>query len=734
MAEPQYWLVGASLDGEDRTDDMVKAGKWELWPDPDNPDQHRDQVEAMRPGDGIAIKAAYTRKLGLPFENHGHTVSVLGIKAVGTITANPGDGRSVEVEWHQRHTPPREWYFFTKRDTIWKPDPNRTWYARDLIDFVFNGQEQDIRSFRNDPFWRDRFGDVTATEARFGWTHFYQRFADRLAAFRDRRKELVDGLADLIRDPQVPYLDYLAEPTETGERKPPEDIDPFTLMGAFNRGITNDNRRLIAGALGRLLGVDAEPPEAFAGIPILNNQRSWFFAFRNQREPEAIENLWAVFEAALTYADSSTGEREGRETLTHAYDQVIQQRSVGWNLTMGLYWVRPWHFVPLDGPSRQYLRQFPKLSSVLPNDYSDLSGLAYLDLVETIEADMAEGQLPVGSIPALSLAAWDFQPGDKGVEPDGHEPEYPQESPAGDEAVAPAPPYELATIREEGGFFPLSFLERMRDRLHAKKNIILQGPPGTGKTWLAKRLAHAVVGFQSAETVHALQFHPTLSYEDFVRGWRPGPNGQLELVDGPFMQAVQAAHQDDRPHVVVVEEINRGNPAQVLGEILTLMEGDKRAPEHALRLSHMREGEAPVFLPPNLYLIGTMNIADRSLALVDLALRRRFAFFDLEPQLNDDWVHWLHRQAGVAGDAAHEIGSRLRQLNKTISSDKGLGPNFQIGHSFVTPAPGQSIPDPRAWFEEVVETEIRPLLEEYWFDQPQKAQEAADQLLAGWTA
>ncbi len=216
----------------------------------------------------------------------------------------------------------------------------------------------------------------------------------------------------------------------------------------------------------------------------------------------------------------------------------------------------------------------------------------------------------------------------------------------------PIDPYSVDDILADGCFIERSQLEMFLKRLRTKKNLVLQGPPGTGKTWLLKRLAFALMGQRSDSRVRPVQFHPNLSYEDFVRGWRPDGDGKLALVDGPFLEMVGAALQEPKvKHVIVIEEINRGNPAQIFGEMLTLLEADKRTPSEALELCYRRgEGER-VFIPDNLYVIGTMNIADRSLALVDLALRRRFAFVDLEPQLGKTWHDWVHKECAAAESA-----------------------------------------------------------------------------------
>jgi 5-methylcytosine-specific restriction protein B len=294
--------------------------------------------------------------------------------------------------------------------------------------------------------------------------------------------------------------------------------------------------------------------------------------------------------------------------------------------------------------------------------------------------------------------------------------------------------YGVDSIIADGCFLSKPELENAMARIALKKNLILQGPPGTGKTWLAKRLGFALMGTSdrvaTRKRLRIVQFHPSLSYEDFVRGWRPSGNGSLSLVDGVFLEVVQAAvAEPDRPFVLIIEEINRGNPAQIFGEMLTLLEDSKRMPDEALELAYRREDGERIFIPPNLHVIGTMNIADRSLALVDLALRRRFAFISLQPRLDASWRTWCAEKGGLSEEMVDRIETRLAALNAQITQDSTLGPQFVVGHSYVTPQ--KAIADPKRWFRDVVETEIAPLLEEYWFDAKDKAEAAARDLLRG---
>ncbi len=305
------------------------------------------------------------------------------------------------------------------------------------------------------------------------------------------------------------------------------------------------------------------------------------------------------------------------------------------------------------------------------------------------------------------------------------------DSPTLSEAPVPAfispSVYDAQAIVDEGCFMPRARIDAAIQLLKRKKNLILQGPPGTGKTWLAKRLGYALIGSKDPERLVALQFQPSLSYEDFVRGWRPDGRGGLRLADGAFLEAVQAALAEPaRPFVLVIEEVNRGNPAQILGELLTLIEATKRGPEEALRLAYPRSLDERVHVPSNLHIVGTMNVADRSLALVDLALRRRFAFLTLTPELSDAWRRWCLAH-GMPKGLIGEIAERMTALNSVISADRTLGPQFQVGHSFVTPGGEEPTSDEgwRDWFNETVDTEVAPLLDEYWFDDPKKAREQA---------
>ena len=721
------WFVGATYGRtDDQTPRFLQEGIWENG----YQDKYLDAVKSIQAGDRIAIKSSYTRKHDLPFDNRGQTVSVMAIKSIGTVRENLGDGRTLKVDW-KPYDSPREWYFYTNRSTVWRVLPG-DWTTDALIGFTFEEKAQDINRFRNAPYWRERFGDTAMDKRRFNWTRFYEAVADKLLTFRNQRGELTSGIHAIAS--KVEGLSNLQDQFAAGSSGPLKDICPFTTMGIFNRGITDTNRKVIASELASLLGVSEPVPDSFEGIPILNNQRSWFFGFDNKRQPDDIDILWEVFAQAIAFAESD--DADTRSVFVSAYDNATQRYGVGWNLTMGLYWIRPWRFPTLENQSQRYIDKKLSIQISMNGPKGRCNASDYLVVLDTLEARFQEDGYPVHSFPELSLAAWLFKDPGTSAHPnvtdlDAQDDEA-DETPEAEVTAAPIEPYSVDDILTDGCFIARERLEKILERLRTKKNLILQGPPGTGKTWLAKRLAYALLGQRDDSKVRAVQFHPNLSYEDFVRGWRPVGDGKLTLVDGPFVEMMMAAAKEPTSrHVVVIEEINRGNPAQIFGEMLTLLEVDKRTPNEALELSYKRSDGERVFIPDNLYVIGTMNIADRSLALVDLALRRRFAFIDLEPTLGETWHDWVQEQCGVDSEILVEIERRLNALNNEISADSGLGPQYRVGHSYVTPPFGVPIADAREWFGQVVETEIGPLLDEYWFDALEKSRKAKERLLEG---
>ena len=710
------------------------------------------------------------------------------------------------------------------------------------------------------------------TSNRFTWTALYSELATKLATYEDRQPELI-ALLEQVRDKGF-VVTPLKDKDSSGNSFRLEEIDPFTFFGSFNRGVKEESRLGILAELKNYFECEAELPSDFYGIPILNNQRSWFIAYQYEREADDVAKLWRVFRLALENDPLNDDE------FKSAFDEALGVRGVNVNLTMGLFWIRPDTFLNLDSTNRSFLRinlkeafssdlylktlkavsqkqeksfleishdAYVKAHSVgsqerpensreqLPehdnywfvgaywddrdprdqtqrfldegiwqNGYED----KYLDLVRemkvgeriaikavgtqkhglpfeargntvskmnikaigTIVANRKDGrtvevewdhsfEARVWYFSTYQKTVWRVTPEDENAKKliqftfAGESQDYEwfsrqwygapvdiktriAEPSAGKEIALPPArptPYSVEDIVSEGAFVSLEELQKIIERLEVKKNLILQGPPGVGKTFLARRLAYALMEEKDDSRIEFVQLHQSYSYEDFVRGYRPVVEtaGAFGLQDGVFFKFCKQAQDDpDRAYVFIIDEINRGNLSQVFGELLMLIEADKRGPGFAVPLMYMREDEPRFYIPSNLYLIGMMNLADRSLALVDYALRRRFAFMTLNSQIIGkvyrDWLSDRDMEAPLID----LIVNRVSALNNEISDDVLLGRNYQIGHSFFCPKGDDFKELNRNWYDSIVETEIVPLLNEYWFDNNEKADQEREKLLA----
>lgn len=245
--------------------------------------------------------------------------------------------------------------------------------------------------------------------------------------------------------------------------------------------------------------------------------------------------------------------------------------------------------------------------------------------------------------------------------------------------------------------------------LKRKKNLILQGPPGTGKTYLAKRLAYLMLQEKNHDLICSVQFHANYTYEDFIMGYRPTKTG-FALRHGVFYTFCEHARQDPRPHFFIIDEINRGNLAKIFGELFSLLESDKRG--QSLPLLYTKE---PFSIPENVYLIGMMNTADRSLSSLDFALRRRFAFFDMRPAFQS--AGFQAYQKAQNNPKFDRLVHEVKALNQEISEDETLGKGFQIGHSYLM---NEKVDE--AFLESVVHFELMALIGEYWIDEPERVE------------
>ena len=713
--------------------------------------------------------------------------------------------------------------------------------------------------------------DVTSTDDAFSWVPHYMELADKLLAYRNNRTVLLEKLTRA----------YASTKAQTGttyrlthvDGNPFEDIDPFTVFGSFNRGITDANRIATFNALAKELGARELGTETdLGGIPTLNNMRAWFFDKPTNNDGQDVQNLWDLFAHALELADRSTGDPG---IFERNYDAALTQWGVKWNLTMGLFWVRPNTYLNLDTVNQHYLeKRFGVKAPIFTNvphakDYLELcthikqaakdtdtpsfpaiSQAAWKErnaLVATSDesvekcywlyapgrqanhwqTDLESSSMGIGweelgnlsnyssrdeiirtmqriygtdnDYPNDSLACWQFEndihigdivyakrgrtvifargvvssnpffveddteylnrryiswelfnepynssvqlsmktltqiTDDDLIEKLETRPRTPYLQPASSNASAsmPAPniacePYTDADLLEDVFVSPEQ-LDMLKQLLERKKNVILQGAPGTGKTYLARRLAWDVVGCKDSSRVAFVQFHQSYAYEDFVQGLRPTKAGTFEVRDGTFVRfCKQAAARPDEKYVFIIDEINRANVSKVFGELLMLIEADHRGETCTLPYD---EGDAQFSVPDNVYLIAMMNTADRSLAFMDYALRRRFAFFNMVPAF--EAPRFKSYLAQCSTDKLKNVIDQVKTLNKCINRDPALGSGFCIGHSYFyrTDLSELSRDEVQTWLKSVIKFDIEPLLKEYWFDEPEKADEETKKLL-----
>ena len=698
-------------------------------------------------------------------------------------------------------------------------------------------------------------------DKRFQWTSFYMELASAMLQYKSNRSELINILKKIYADAGMNF------PFKEKGKEMYEDICPFTIFGSFNKGITNANRIALLEQFAKQFTIKADVPTKFDGIPVVMNLSAWFFAYKGNRGEHDIDNLWDLLEKAIAYSDEASAEN--KNAFISAYDTVTKQKMIKWNITMGLYWVRPYTFINLDSTNRTFITDVDNMPHYFTTIFSDINkglpdGTSYLFMCEQAKNALDQKDYEYHSFPELSYCAWKSSQSEKPEEPptktvdsNVKETNYWIYSP-GDNAcmwdeffkngimgigwdevtnlkdfaskeeikdfmkkvydasysyknnahclwqfaneikvgdvvfvkkgmhkiigkgivtsdyiydfsrntykhirkvdwqnngewehpgqavmktltnISAYPDYvqklldlfaedtpEEVSEQKEIKYPPYSkddFLNEvymdedtyntLTELLEAKYNVILQGAPGVGKTFAAKRLAYSIMGQKDTSRVAMVQFHQSYSYEDFIQGYRPSKEG-FELESGAFYKFCKEAEEDnERPYFFIIDEINRGNLSKILGELMMLIEKDKRGDK--IKLLYSNEWFT---VPQNVRIIGMMNTADRSLALMDYALRRRFAFFDFAPAFSSEgFKKYLTEKNSLK---LEKLIAAVESLNNTISSDESLGDGFRIGHSYF--CTDDEITD--EWLKSVVEYEVIPLIKEYWFDEPTKVRD-----------
>ena len=697
-------------------------------------------------------------------------------------------------------------------------------------------------------------------DKRFQWTSFYMELASALLKYKNNRSELIGILKTIFSDAEMNF------PFKEKGKEVYEDICPFTVFGSFNKGITNANRIALLEQFAKQFSIKAAVPTEFDGIPVVMNLSAWFFAYKENRGEHDIDNLWELLEKAIAYSDEASADN--KNAFITAYDTVSKQKMIKWNITMGLYWVRPYTFINLDSKNRVFITDVDNMPHYFTTIFSDINkgipdGTSYLFMCEQAKNALKQKEYEYHSFPELSYCAWKnnqetpdepatnrvdsnvkeidywiYSPGDNacmwdefynlgimGIGWDDvtdlkeftskeeikdymkkvYDPSYSYKNNAhclwqfaneikiGDvifvkkgmhkiigkgvvtseyiydsaretykhirkvewtnkgewehpgqavmktlTCISPYPDYvqrllslfaedilEETSEQIEIKYPPYTkddFLNKvymdedtyntLTELLEAKYNVILQGAPGVGKTFAAKRLAYSIMGQKDTSRVAMVQFHQSYSYEDFIQGYRPSKDG-FELVNGAFYKFCKEAEEDnERPYFFIIDEINRGNLSKILGELMMLIEKDKRGEK--IKLLYSNEWFT---VPQNVRIIGMMNTADRSLALMDYALRRRFAFFDFAPAFSSEgFKNYLSEKNSPK---LEKLIAAVESLNSTISTDESLGDGFRIGHSYF--CTDDEITD--EWLKSVVEYEVIPLIKEYWFDEPTKVRD-----------
>lgn len=697
-------------------------------------------------------------------------------------------------------------------------------------------------------------------DKRFQWTSFYMELASALLKYKNNRSELIGILKTIFSDAEMNF------PFKEKGKEVYEDICPFTVFGSFNKGITNANRIALLEQFAKQFSIKAAVPTEFDGIPVVMNLSAWFFAYKENRGEHDIDNLWKLLEKAIAYSDEASADN--KNAFITAYDTVSKQKMIKWNITMGLYWVRPYTFINLDSTNRAFITDVDNMPHYFTTIFSDINkgipdGTSYLFMCEQAKNALKQKEYEYHSFPELSYCAWKnnqetpdepatnrvdsnvkeidywiYSPGDNacmwdefynlgimGIGWDDvtdlkeftskeeikdymkkvYDPSYSYKNNAhclwqfaneikiGDvifvkkgmhkiigkgvvtseyiydsaretykhirkvewtnkgewehpgqavmktlTCISPYPDYvqrllslfaedilEETSEQIEIKYPPYTkddFLNKvymdedtyntLTELLEAKYNVILQGAPGVGKTFAAKRLAYSIMGQKDTSRVAMVQFHQSYSYEDFIQGYRPSKDG-FELVNGAFYKFCKEAEEDnERPYFFIIDEINRGNLSKILGELMMLIEKDKRGEK--IKLLYSNEWFT---VPQNVRIIGMMNTADRSLALMDYALRRRFAFFDFAPAFSSEgFKNYLSEKDSPK---LEKLIAAVESLNSTISTDESLGDGFRIGHSYF--CTDDEITD--EWLKSVVEYEVIPLIKEYWFDEPTKVRD-----------